>query len=302
MSSLISTVRFSPYRWRCANEPLLIIRSHSTEFLDAIRSVNPPGRWKILVVDEYSQKLLGSVLKQFDILEENVTRMFVMLLHILQYSHVTEKWSNPSQLTVIHKPNLKQYICSCLQVTMWIVSSRIFQMLGSNMPLHTYSLSKVCGECTPKFNNVLICGQKACLSNFSNDWPLQQQSHISKAWRNFISIFGVCSINAGSWFQDNHFPLTATESQAFSLHTPSLFFSMYSPPRSDSSFKAARQQLEEELRFTSKCVRGPKKSQSSSRCLMVPFSQTDFQCLHITRRIPLYSVLLTFSPPPTWPA
>lgn len=37
--------------------------------------MNPPGRWKILVVDEHSQQLLGSVLKQFDILEENVTRM-----------------------------------------------------------------------------------------------------------------------------------------------------------------------------------------------------------------------------------
>ncbi|KAK7685678.1 hypothetical protein QCA50_011022 [Cerrena zonata] len=53
MSSLITTVR--------------------TKFLDAIRSVNPPGRWKILVVDEHSQALLSSVLKQFDILEENVT-------------------------------------------------------------------------------------------------------------------------------------------------------------------------------------------------------------------------------------
>ncbi|KXN92397.1 Protein transport protein sec1 [Leucoagaricus sp. SymC.cos] len=43
------------------------------KFLEAIRSVNPPGRWKILVVDEFSQKLLGAVLKQFDVLEENVT-------------------------------------------------------------------------------------------------------------------------------------------------------------------------------------------------------------------------------------
>ncbi|KAK7048040.1 Sec1-like protein [Favolaschia claudopus] len=53
MASLITTVR--------------------SKLLDAIRSVNPPGKWKILVVDEHSQKLLGSVLKQFDILEENVT-------------------------------------------------------------------------------------------------------------------------------------------------------------------------------------------------------------------------------------
>ncbi|KIJ65658.1 hypothetical protein HYDPIDRAFT_131009 [Hydnomerulius pinastri MD-312] len=49
---------------------ITIVRS---KFLQAIRSVNPQGRWKILVVDDYSQKLLGSVLKQFDILEENVT-------------------------------------------------------------------------------------------------------------------------------------------------------------------------------------------------------------------------------------
>ena len=44
------------------------------EFLGAIRSVNPPSRWKILVIDEHSQELLNFVLKKFDILEENVTR------------------------------------------------------------------------------------------------------------------------------------------------------------------------------------------------------------------------------------
>ncbi|TFL01947.1 Sec1-like protein [Pterulicium gracile] len=53
MTSLITTVR--------------------TKFLESIRSVNPPGKWKILVVDEHSQRLLNTVLKQFDILEENVT-------------------------------------------------------------------------------------------------------------------------------------------------------------------------------------------------------------------------------------
>jgi hypothetical protein len=45
----------------------------AAEFLDAIRKVTPPGNWKILVVDDHSQKLLGAVLKQFDILEEKVT-------------------------------------------------------------------------------------------------------------------------------------------------------------------------------------------------------------------------------------
>ncbi|KAI0272325.1 Sec1-like protein [Gloeopeniophorella convolvens] len=50
-----------------------LITAVRNKFLDAIRSVNPPSRWKILVVDEHSQQLLNSVLKQFDILEENVT-------------------------------------------------------------------------------------------------------------------------------------------------------------------------------------------------------------------------------------
>ncbi|TFK51842.1 Sec1-like protein [Heliocybe sulcata] len=50
-----------------------LITAVRNKFLEAIRSVNPPGRWKILVVDEHSQKILGSVLKQFDILQENVT-------------------------------------------------------------------------------------------------------------------------------------------------------------------------------------------------------------------------------------
>jgi syntaxin-binding protein 1 len=42
--------------------------------LESIRSVNP-GRWKVVVVDEHSQKLLGATLKQYDVLAENVTSM-----------------------------------------------------------------------------------------------------------------------------------------------------------------------------------------------------------------------------------
>ncbi|KZT51928.1 Sec1-like protein [Calocera cornea HHB12733] len=52
-----------------------IIEIVRKRFLDAIRSVNPAGRWKILVVDEHAQKLLGATLKMFDILQENVTQV-----------------------------------------------------------------------------------------------------------------------------------------------------------------------------------------------------------------------------------
>lgn len=47
---------------------------------------------------------------------------------------------------------------------------------------------------------------------------------------------------------------TAIEAQAFSLQEPSYFFSMYSPPRTESGYKPARARLEEDLRFVSKMV------------------------------------------------
>ncbi|ETW79215.1 hypothetical protein HETIRDRAFT_323546 [Heterobasidion irregulare TC 32-1] len=50
-----------------------LVTAVRNKFLDAVRSVNPPGRWKILVVDDHAQRLLNAVLKQFDILQENVT-------------------------------------------------------------------------------------------------------------------------------------------------------------------------------------------------------------------------------------
>ena len=48
------------------------------EFLNAIRSVQPQGRWKALVIDEHSKRLLASVLKNNDILAEKVTGEWVL--------------------------------------------------------------------------------------------------------------------------------------------------------------------------------------------------------------------------------
>ncbi|KAG8958292.1 vacuolar sorting protein VPS33/slp1 [Tulasnella sp. 419] len=50
-----------------------LIETVRKRFLDAIRSVNPPGRWKVVVIDEHAQKLLGAVMKNYDVLQENVT-------------------------------------------------------------------------------------------------------------------------------------------------------------------------------------------------------------------------------------
>ncbi|KAI9268448.1 hypothetical protein EDC94DRAFT_536349 [Helicostylum pulchrum] len=42
-------------------------------FLELIKTVNPAGRWKLVVVDSLSSKILNSACKMYDILEENVT-------------------------------------------------------------------------------------------------------------------------------------------------------------------------------------------------------------------------------------
>jgi hypothetical protein len=75
MVSLITIVRNSKSRIHLRTHEQPGLTATATEFLEAIRSVNPPSRWKILVVDDHSQKLIGSVLKQNDILQESVTSM-----------------------------------------------------------------------------------------------------------------------------------------------------------------------------------------------------------------------------------
>lgn len=47
----------------------------------------------------------------------------------------------------------------------------------------------------------------------------------------------------------------AMEAQAFSLDLPELLFSIFSPPRNDTLYRAARDRLEEDIRFASKVVR-----------------------------------------------
>ncbi|KAH8916053.1 hypothetical protein BT69DRAFT_1189502, partial [Atractiella rhizophila] len=48
-------------------------------YLETIRSVQPPARWKIVVVDQWTRELINGVLKMYDILEENVQRAYFHL-------------------------------------------------------------------------------------------------------------------------------------------------------------------------------------------------------------------------------
>ncbi|KAJ7509807.1 Sec1-like protein [Mycena galericulata] len=179
MASLITTVR--------------------SKFLDAIRSVNPSGKWKILVVDEHSQKLLGSVLKQFDILEENVTLIesitnfrdpqpeFEALYLLMPTSQNVDR-------VIKDFSGVRQYAAAHLFFTDGL-EERLFERLASS-------------AAEPYL--------RAVKELFVNFW--------------------------------------ASEAQTFSMQAPEMFFSMYSPPRSDSQFKPARDRLEEQLRFASKII------------------------------------------------
>lgn len=53
---------------------------------------------------------------------------------------------------------------------------------------------------------------------------------------------------------DMYINFWAIESQAFSLYTPSHFFSMFSPPRTPSAQRAARDRLDDDLRFAARCI------------------------------------------------
>ncbi|KAI9489496.1 hypothetical protein BDB00DRAFT_843194 [Zychaea mexicana] len=46
-------------------------------FLEIIKSVQPAGRWKLVVVDSLSLKILNSACKMYDILEENVSFAYI---------------------------------------------------------------------------------------------------------------------------------------------------------------------------------------------------------------------------------
>lgn len=51
--------------------------------MDAIKAVQPPGKWKIMVVDSKSAEVLNASCKMYDILEENVSlrkNIYILLL------------------------------------------------------------------------------------------------------------------------------------------------------------------------------------------------------------------------------
>ncbi|KAA1469037.1 Sec1-like snare protein [Dentipellis sp. KUC8613] len=177
-----------------------LIQAVRSKFLDAIRSVNPPQRWKILVVDEHSQKLLNSVLKQFDILEENVT-----LIESITSNREPQPGFEAVYIIMPTSLNIDRIIRDFSNGRQQYAGAHLFFIDGLGEQL----FEKLTSSPAEPF-------LKSLQELFINFW--------------------------------------AIESQAFSLKLPSQFFSMFSPPRNDSTTRASRDRLEEDIMFVSKQI------------------------------------------------
>ncbi|TDL23876.1 Sec1-like protein [Rickenella mellea] len=179
-----------------------LITTLREKFLDAIRSVQPEGRWKALVVDKHSKQILGSVLKSNDILDEKVT----VIDDISTYREA--------------QPQLEAMYL--LMPTTRNVERIIAEYSNGKQQYKKAHLFFIDGLAEQLFNRIINSPAEpflACLTElYVNFW--------------------------------------AIESQAFSIKSPSFFFSIFSPPRSPSAsaVKAARDRLMEEMQFTSKCI------------------------------------------------
>jgi syntaxin-binding protein 1 len=226
-----------------------------SEFLEAIRSVNPPGKWKILVVDEFSQKLLGSVLKQFDILEENVTCTSVYTYHRCRLVRFILHCSVIELITNNREPQPGFEAVYLLMPTSQNVD-RIIRDFSNGTPQYAAGHLFFLEGCKVTLDHF---GRGTDPNSQGLDEPLFQRLFSSAAEPSlkglrelFLNFWGTSCFKPADSVVTCASP--ATEAQAFSLQDPGLFFSLFSPPRSDGSFKHARARLEEDLKFVSKAV------------------------------------------------
>lgn len=66
--------------FRSMTKPFWVILLTVVGFLELIKSVQPAGRWKLVVVDSLSLKILNSACKMYDILEENVRYIVISVI------------------------------------------------------------------------------------------------------------------------------------------------------------------------------------------------------------------------------
>ncbi|KAF8519040.1 Sec1-like protein [Hysterangium stoloniferum] len=143
-----------------------------TGFLDAIRSVNPPGRWKVLVVDDHAQKLLGSTLKQYDILEENVT-----LIESIN-THRTPQQFEALYLLMPTSQNVERVIGDFANGRQQYLAAHVFFIEGLSEKLVDRLVSS---PAEPYL--------KALKELYLNFWPIESQAFSVNAPATFYSLF-----------------------------------------------------------------------------------------------------------------
>ncbi|KAF9784931.1 Sec1-like protein [Thelephora terrestris] len=176
-----------------------LINALRSKYLETIRSVTPPQKWKVLVVDEHSQRLINTVLKPYDILGENVTAIEVITNH-----------RELQSLEAIY--------------ILMPTTENIRRIIRDLTPGNQKYAAVHCFFTDPISDQLL--------GELAGSVDAQLLKHVGDLYSNFWPI----------------------ESQAFSLKLPEHFFSLYSPPKTDSAFKASRERLEEGIKFMSKMI------------------------------------------------
>jgi len=211
-----------------------LIETVRSKFLHPLRLVRPAGGWKVLVVDEYSQQLLGSVLKQNDILQEQIPMIESIANHrerqqdmealylLMPTTDNVDRIIGDFPTGIIELGNkARQPMYADRHTDYYYKAAHVFFVDAPSAPL------------MEKLNTSLYNRSEELhwLKNLKGE--MYEEDYILKTYPALFADF---------W---------ATETQTFSLRTPELFFELYSPPRREAR---ARERLELSLRFASKRI------------------------------------------------
>ncbi|KAI5117142.1 hypothetical protein M0805_008261 [Coniferiporia weirii] len=174
------------------------------KFLEALRSVHRQDqapRWRVLVTDEHSQRILYNALSRNDILEENVSAIFLN--------------SDP-----LYEAQPDQEAIYMLMPTTQNIERIINEFANGQRQfrrVHLFFVDAPSEELFARLTSSPALPYLACATElYLNFWAL--------------------------------------EAQVFSIESPAMFFSMFSPPRNPQMQKLARERLLEDLQFTARHI------------------------------------------------
>ncbi|KAL5531405.1 hypothetical protein ACEPAG_4282 [Sanghuangporus baumii] len=171
------------------------------KFLEAIRSVHPepPQRWKALVLDEHSQRILYNVLKRNDVLEENVSTIFL----------------NSDRLYEAQPEQEAMYLLMPTTKNVERIVEEFSNGRRQFKRVHLFFVDALADDLFQRLANSPAISFLKCVTElFLNFWPL--------------------------------------EPRAFSIESPHMFFSAFSPPRQQAAVGPMRDKLMEDLRFVAR--------------------------------------------------